>query len=160
MFGLAQVPFLTTMSDHGTGVIAFELARTPARAHEIVTEWGSAGRSAARLSLILDYLYLVFYGLFLFGACTAVAERWRRLGHPRIADLGLPLAWAGLVAAGFDALENVALLAVAGGHTGQPWPELAADFASVKFALSVAASLYALAGWAATAARGGRRAAD
>jgi hypothetical protein len=159
VFGLAQAPFLGTMSHHGTGVISFELARTPARAHEIVTEWGSAGRSAARWSLIFDYPYLVCYGLLLCGACTAVADRWRRLGNPRLAELGLPLAWAGLVAAGFDALENVALLLVAGGHTGQPWPELAADFASVKFALSIAATAYALVGWLVTALRGRRRAA-
>ena len=157
VFGLAQLPFLETMSDHGTGVIPFELARSSGRAHEIVTEWGSAGRSAARASLIIDYAYLVCYGLFLFGACIAVRERWLRLGNPRIADLGLALAWAGLVAAGFDALENVALLLVAGGHTGQPWPELAADFASVKFGLSTAATAYALVGWLVTAARSRRR---
>jgi hypothetical protein len=157
VFGLAQLPFLSTMSDHGTGVIPFELARTSGRAHEIVTEWGSAGRSAARMSLIIDYVYLAFYGPFLFGACRAVGDRWRRLGNPRIADLALPLAWAGLLAAGFDALENVALLLVAGNHTGRPWPELAADFASVKFALSTAATAYALLGWLVTAVRMRRR---
>jgi hypothetical protein len=153
-FGIAQLPELVTMDNRGAGIIAFELAGSSGRAHEIVTQWGSSGRSAAQLSLVLDYGYLVGYGLFLAGACTAVAERFRRLGAAGLALLGILLTWAALVAAGSDALENVNLLVVAGGHTSQPWPRLALGFASLKFALSISASLYALLGWVATAIRG------
>ena len=153
-FGVAQLPELGTMDDRGAGIIAFELAGSSGRAHEIVTEWGSSGRSAAQLSLVLDYGYLLGYGLFLAGACTAVAERFRRLGAARLASLGILLAWGALVAAGSDALENVNLLVVADGHTSQPWPGLALGFASLKFALLIPASLYALLGWIATAIRG------
>jgi hypothetical protein len=159
-FGIAQLPELGKMDDRGAGVIAFELAGSSGRAQEIVTEWGSSGRSAAQLSLVFDYGYLIGYGLFLAGACSAVAERFRELGAARLASLGIVLAWAGLAAAGFDALENANLLLVAGGHTSQPWPGLALGFASLKFALSIPASLYALLGWLGTLVRRRRQAAD
>jgi hypothetical protein len=149
-FGAAALPALGTMSDRGTGVIAFEVARTSARAAQIVSEWGAEGRSAARESLWLDYPFLISYGLLLAGGCWAVARRFAVLGLPRAAALGRALAWAGLAAAGFDALENVALLRVAGGHTAQPWPGLAFAFASLKFVLSGAATVFALGGWVAT----------
>ena len=71
----------------------------------------------------------------------------------RLAVLGPPLAWGALGAAGCDAVENAALLLILDGHTGQPWPAIAFAFATVKFALAVSASLYALGGWLATLRR-------
>lgn len=153
VFGLAQLPALGTMDDRGAGILAFELARTSRRAAEIVAEWGEEGRSAARQSLWLDYPYLIAYGLLLAGGCAAVARRWARLGRARLAALGRALAFAGLAAAGFDAIENVALLMVASEHTAQPWPSVAFACASVKFVLSGACVLYALIGWPATIRR-------
>jgi hypothetical protein len=150
VFGLAALPALGTMSDRGTGVIAFELARTSARAAQIVSEWGAEGRSAARESLWLDYPFLISYGLLLAGGCCAVARRFTALGRPRAAALGRALAWAGLAAAGFDAVENVALLRVANEHVEQPWPGLAFAAASMKFVLIGAAGVFALGGWVAT----------
>ena len=138
------------MSDRGTGIVAFELAESSGEAHDIVTEWGAKGRSAASRSLILDYGYLVGYGLLLAGACVAVGERAERRGRPRIARVAPALAWAALIAAGCDALENVNLLLVAGQHTGQPWPGLAFWFATGKFFLSGSALLFVFVGWGLT----------
>lgn len=154
VFGVLALPELGTLSDRGEGIIAFELARTPERANEIVTEWGEEGRSAARTSLFLDYPYLVFYGLFLAGACSAVAARAKALGWRGVATAGLVLAWGSLVAAWSDAVENLALLLVVAEHTNQPWPGTAFTFATIKFALVAPALLFAAVGWAATARRG------
>ena len=151
-FGAAAAPSIETMRDRGAGVIAFETAGSTDRAEEILREWGEPGRSAARESLYLDYPFLVFAGLFFAGACFAVSERARRLGRERFARLGIAAALAALVAAVADALEDVALLVVAGNNPEQPWPGLALAFASVKFACSSLAWLYALLGWLATAA--------
>lgn len=151
VFGGLALPELGTLSDRGEGIIAFELARTPERANEIVTEWGEEGRSAARTSLYLDYPYLVFYGLFLAGACAAVARRAEALGWRRVAVVGIVLAWGSLVAAWSDAAENLALLLVVAEHTNQPWPGTAFTFATIKFALAAPALLFAAVGWAATA---------
>ena len=150
VFGALQLPALGEMSDRGTGVLEFELAADSAHAERIVTEWGEEGRDAARQQLLLDFPYLVFYGLFLAGACAAVADRARRAGRAGLARLGGAMSLAALGAAAADALENAALLAVAGENTDQPWPALAAIFAVVKFALAIAAGLYALLGLLAT----------
>jgi hypothetical protein len=150
VFGLAQVPELGTMSDRGTGIIGFELAGSSHRAEEIVDEWGSKGRDAARASLLLDYGYLIGYGLLIAGACVVVGERAARLGRRRTAAAAPILAWAALGAAACDALENVNLLIVAGQHTAQPWPGLAFAYACGKFGLLNLALLFALVGWVAT----------
>jgi hypothetical protein len=123
--GAAQMPAVDDMSSNGANVFAFEFAATTDKADEILAEWGDQGRDAARTQLLLDYPYLVGYGLLLWLLCTAA-------GAPR-------LALVGAAAAGFDALENVALLLIRSGHTAQPWPAFGAGFATVKFAASTAA---------------------
>jgi hypothetical protein len=148
--GVAALPSLGTMEDNGVGIIELEFTGTADKAEQHHTDLGSEGRSAARTSLYIDYAYLVAYGLFLAGACVAVADRARRTGRTRLAALGPWLAWAALGAAACDAIENAALLLILGGETGQPWPALAFGFATVKFALAIGASLYALGGWLAT----------
>ena len=150
VFGAAQLPALGAMDDRGTGIIEFELARTSDRAAEIVSGWGDEGRSAATESLILDYPYLLAYGLFFAGACAVVAERAARLGKRRLARAGVILAWASLASAVFDAVENAGLLVVASDDPDQPWPGLAFTFAVLKFACISPSWLYAIAGWFAT----------
>ena len=157
VFGIAALPAVGEMSERGAGIIEFELAATSAHAEEIVGGWGEEGRAAARESLLIDYPYLIFYGLLLAGACAAVADRAAQAGKERLARFGRVMPLAALGAAAADAVENAALLAVAGEHTSQPWPGLAAFFAVVKFALLIAALAYVLGGWLAT--RGGARAA-
>jgi hypothetical protein len=141
------------MDDNGVGILALEFTGTAGKAAEHYDRLGAEGRDAARTSLLLDYPYLIAYGLFLAGACVAVADRARRAGRRRLAALGPPLAWGALGAAACDAVENAMLLAILGGHTGQPWPAIAFACASVKFALASAASVYALGGWLATLRR-------
>jgi hypothetical protein len=148
-FGAAQLPSIGTMQDHGTGVVEFELMRTTARTAEVLADLGSEGRDAARTQLLLDYPYLISYGLFLSLACTAIAARARERGKARWLRVGELLAWGALGAALFDALENAALLAVLGGHADQPYPAIAYTAALGKFGLSIAAGAYALAGWVA-----------
>ena len=152
-FGVAALPSLGDMQDHGVGIIELEFTGTAEKAAAHYAELGPDGRSAARTSLLLDYGYLVGYGLFLAAACVAVADRARRTGRTQLAALGPALAWGALAAAACDAVENGALLLILDGHTDQPWPAIAFACASVKFALATSASLYALGGWLATLGR-------
>jgi len=152
--GLAALPALGDMEDHGVGIIELEFTGTSAKAEQHYEELGPDGRSAARTSLLLDYPYLVAYGLFLAGACVAVADRARRAGRARLAAIGVPLAWGALGAAACDAVENAMLLLILDGNTGQPWPAIAFACASVKFALAGLALLYAIGGWVATIGAG------
>ena len=153
MLAVAALPFVQEMEDHGVGIIELEFTDSSDSAEAKYEDLGPDGRSAARTSLLIDYAYLVAYGLFLAGACIAVADRARRAGRRRLAALGPPLAWGALAAAACDAVENAALLLILDGHTGQPWPAISTSFASVKFILAVAASLYALCGWLVTLRR-------
>ena len=149
--GALALPALDDMGD--VGIIEFELARTSEQASEYYGELGDAGRDAARESLYLDYPYLILYGLFYAAACVVVAARAAERQMPALARWGRPLAWGALAGAACDAVENVALLRVLDGHTDQPWPGIAFTFASAKFLLLIAASLYALVGFALTLRR-------
>lgn len=145
--GALALPALGDMSDRGVGIIEFELARTSEKASEYHRELGDGGRDAARESLYLDYPYLVLYALFYAAACLVVAARAAERGMARLAGLGRPLAIGALIGAACDAVENLALLRVLDGHTDQPWPAIAFTFASLKFLLLAAASLYAIVGF-------------
>jgi hypothetical protein len=129
----------------GPGIVSFEVAGTADRAQEIVDEWGEDGRDAARLSLIVDYPFLIAYSLFLAVACTVASERFARRGHAGAARVGVPLAWAQFVAGACDAIENAALLRVLDGHT-DVYPALALAAAIPKFTLAGLGLLYAVAG--------------
>lgn len=91
VLGLATVAFTVIIelidpshASHGPTILAFEFAGTRARAAQIAAEWGPKGRSAAHLSLILDYGYMLSYGLFFALAGFTVRDmartrNWRRL---------------------------------------------------------------------------------
>jgi hypothetical protein len=145
--GALALPALGRMSDRGTGVIEFELAGSSSHARQILDDWGEKGRDAATESLVLDYPFLVLYGLLYAALCMAVAQRARRRGHDRLHRAGVAIAWLALGAAVADAAENVALLVVASDNSDQPWPRLAATFASIKFALIFLALGYVVVGW-------------
>jgi hypothetical protein len=103
-------------------------------------------RPAAHLSLVLDYCYMLSYGLFFAFAGFAVrdtarARRWRRL-----AAIGNVVPFLALAAVTFDASENVALLLTLGGDGGRLAAPFAAVCSAVKFTLISIVILYALSG--------------
>jgi hypothetical protein len=130
----------------GPGIVGFELARTPERAQEILGEWGGDGRDAAKLSLWLDFLYLATYGAFLSLAVRAVRDAFARRAMDGFAHFGGRIALLPLVGAACDAVEDVFLLLVLGGHGGSAAPAIATAFASVKFVCLGIVVLYLLVG--------------
>jgi hypothetical protein len=129
----------------GPGVVPFEVAGTSEEAREILDDWGEQGRDAARLSLIVDYAYLVAYSIFLAVGCTIAGERLARRGMTRLARIGPLLGWAQFAAAACDAIENAALLRVLDGHT-EVYPGIALYAAIPKFALAGLGLAYVIAG--------------
>jgi hypothetical protein len=130
----------------GPGIVGFELAGSLARSRDIVESWGVPGVRAARLSLVLDYPYLISYGAFLALAAAAIRDLTRRQGRRRLAAAGRVIVFFPVVAAGCDAIENVGLLLALDGRGGAAAPALAAGFAGVKFVLTTLAILYILIG--------------
>jgi hypothetical protein len=145
----------------GPGIVPFEVAGTTERAREILSEWGEDGRDAARLSLWIDFPYLVAYGAFFSLAAMAMRDaalrrEWRRYARPGAVVALLPIA-----AAAFDAVEDVNLLLFLGGHADSEAPGVAMGFAIAKFVTLGIAALYLLAGLAALGRqRLGRRAGE
>jgi hypothetical protein len=148
--GAAMLPAMRTMADHGASLIAFESAGSVSRSQEIVTEWGSAGKTAMWWQLALDTPFLIGYGLFLAGACAAVARRARGAGMPRLERAAAVVAWLGPIAAAADFSQNVSLGLVLTGHVTQPWPRISAVAGPLTTTLALVAALFALGGTFAT----------
>jgi hypothetical protein len=148
--GAAMLPAMRTMTDHGASLFEFEKAGTAARSQEIVSEWGAAGMNAAWWQLALDLPFLLGYGLFLAGACTAGAQRahvWR-LG--RLERAAIALAWFGPLAAAADLAQNVSLAFILTGSVNQPWPRISAVAGYTTTFLALAAAAFAALGAVAT----------
>ncbi|HYI79521.1 MAG TPA: hypothetical protein VEW67_01510 [Thermoleophilaceae bacterium] len=135
----------------GPGIVAFELAGSTDRATQIMAEWGQAGQDAARLSLWVDFLYLIAYGAFLSLAILAVRDAARLRGWDSYARFGAAIAVLPIVAALCDAVEDVGLLLVLDGHGASRAPQAATAFALLKFAALTVALAYLLAGLVALA---------
>jgi hypothetical protein len=151
MVALAVVEILLDrriMSAGGPGIIGFEFAASPARAARVLAEWGPKGRDAARVSLIVDYAYMVCYGSFFTLAGLAVRDLARTRSWPRLAAAGAVVPFFAAAAAGFDAVENVFLLLVLEGDGGEHAPLIATVCSSIKFTLIASAILYVLCGLA------------
>lgn len=118
----------------GPGIIPFELAGSTETSRQIVAAWGAQGRSAARKSLLVDFVFPPTYAALQALACDATAPGFANRGRGELAAAGTPIAWAQLAAAVFDYVENSALLLVLAGLDRRA-PRVARRAALVKFAL-------------------------
>jgi hypothetical protein len=155
LLGIATIAFTVTLElidpshvSSGPTILAFEFAGNSSRAAKMVAEWGAKGRSAAHLSLLLDYGYMLSYGLFFCLAGFAIRDTARARGWRRLATAGLVVPFFALAAATFDASENVALLLTLAGDGGSLAPPFAAVCSTIKFTLIGIAILYVLCGLA------------
>jgi pimeloyl-ACP methyl ester carboxylesterase len=139
----------------GPGIVGFELAGSEEASRDMLAEWGDEGRDAARLSLWLDFPFLIFYGAFFTLAVAAVRDAARRLGWRRLSMSGVVLL-PGLAAL-FDALENIGLLLALGEHGGAVAPVAATVCAAVKFLLLFVVDVYLVVGLVRLAHRRFRR---
>jgi hypothetical protein len=146
-----DVPLEGESSPHG--IVSFELAGTPQQALRILLEWRSRNALGyARLSLIVDFIYLSIYALFFSALALWVGTR---LGDGK---WSVRAAWSATLAAAFDVLENGVLLYELNRFTSpSPYPQVAASFALTKFALLLLSATYGLGGSARVLARRQRR---
>ena len=151
--GALQLPALGRMAMHDIDILEFELMFTTTEAIRTVGMLGPDGVSAARQQLFVDFGYLLIYGVLLWKGCRMLGARAVRVGPAWVAKLAPTFAWVGVVAAVCDAVENIGLLLVTYGNTGQPWPALASGYASAKFILLAVTVLFLLVGLLATFGR-------
>jgi hypothetical protein len=151
--GALALPSLGRMDLRGVSIIDVEMMRTGVKAAETMAQLGPGGVDATQMSVFLDFPFLVFYALALSAACAVLAARAAEQRRTGLATAGRTIAWAAVVAATFDAIENIALLMVLDGHPDQPWPGIAFGFASAKFVLLAVVIVYLVAALAITSAQ-------
>jgi hypothetical protein len=139
---LAILTVVFRLIDRPPGIVAFELAGSVATAQAIVGLWDPASRSVVSFGLGLDYVYMLAYSTVIGFACIWAARRLSAARWP-VASLGAACAWGLWLAALLDATENVALLAQLVNGVAEPFPQIAAFCAELKFSLIVLGLLYA-----------------
>lgn len=113
------------------GIISFQLAFSESRAQDVLNSWSAiATQRDALHNLLLDFPYIVIYGWLLTLLCTRVS----RVDPSKSASASkfAQMAW---LAAGFDGLENLALLDELFIGASQPAAMFAGVSATIKFAL-------------------------
>ena len=130
------------------GIVAFELAFTPAQANLLFAVWGPEGIQAAREALWIDFLFMPTYAFWLGGMALG---QWRRARAGWARRLGLWAAALPFAAWALDFVENVALLNVLRDtfHPSAAALTVAGWAASVKFGLILACAVYVVAAWVA-----------
>jgi len=128
---LMRTPEAQMQAAGGYGIVDYELAYSPQTASTILSAWGEAGQQAARRSLLIDFGFMPSYGL-LFAGLTLLIARGQAGALNRV---GRWLAFAPLVAALCDALENVMLLTMLGSGASAGPPLVAGVAATIKFGL-------------------------
>jgi hypothetical protein len=136
----------STKADGNPTIVDFEFAGNEGGAAEIVADWGDEGTDAARLSLWVDFVYLLAYGAFLVLAAAATRDLAASRGWRRMAAFGVAAPALAAGGAAFDAIEDVGLLLALDGHGGDLAPGLAAVCASLKFLLTTTVIVYLLIG--------------
>jgi hypothetical protein len=141
-FWVALVIIERSLPSGTPGIVDFEFVRNADRAARFLAEWGSEGRDSVRLSLIVDYGFMVSYGAFVTLAGLATRDFGREQGRRALASAGRVVPWFAAAAAVFDAGENAFLLLIVGGDAGSAAPALATVCASVKWVLIAVAVGY------------------
>ncbi len=124
-------------------IVDFELAGTVAKATDILTAWTPMDRIHAGFSLGFDYLYMPIYSTTIALACVWAATVLRSGVWKSI---GAALAWGLWLAAIFDAIENLALISNLFGTPIEPYPQIAALCATLKFGLILLGLAYVVGG--------------
>lgn len=122
------------------GIVSLELAGTPDRANDIFNAWSPGLIGRAITNTYIDFLFVLSYGCLLYSLCITLSRR--HTGPWRLA--GRWLGRAMVVAACFDAIENILLIKTLNGSMGKELIASTFMFASLKFFLIVIGVVYIL----------------
>ena len=127
------------------GIVSLELSGTVERSQEIIDSWKGTALDNARSGLLLDFIFPLCYSTVLTIACFWAASVFRERGFRKTVWLATAIAWLQWPAAVCDYVENIALWIQLRGPIQDPWPAIARDAATIKFAF-VAAGLCVVVG--------------
>ena len=128
------------------GILDLEFAHTSSKAMIVTLAWAPASGidniSAAKTNTWLDFIFLVFYSLFLFFFCKKIG----RISNGNFRKAGILIAKGALVAGFLDILENAGMLYTLSGNISGSITLFTAACSIVKWGLALLAVLYCLVG--------------
>jgi len=97
-----------------------------------------------RIGQILDYVFMVFYGILIFSLCLNIGRKFEE--DSKIRKSGYIMAILGPTAAILDGCENAFILAMLSNPSGFPdiWATIHSIFALIKWIILVSVILWAL----------------
>ena len=140
---LVGMPLITSAAP--SGIVTYELVGSLSGAQTILNTWDVQARLHAAFSLGIDYVFMLLYSTTIALGCLWSGQVLQKRGWP-LGELATGIAWGQWAAAIFDALENIALIAILFGSLVSPWPEIARWCALLKFALIFIGLVYAFLG--------------
>jgi hypothetical protein len=121
------------------GIVSFELAGNAQETTQMLDAWKlQSAMGSVRMNILIDFLFIPFYALLFYTLCGSISVRH----HGKAASLGVLLAFFSMIAALFDVLENLLMLAATYGYYNQFTAVLTAFFAAAKFSLLALSLLY------------------
>lgn len=123
------------------GILSLEFSFQSNSAQKIVDAWMHSLRGAFRINMLLDFLFIPFYGLFLYSTCGYFSVHYR----PGLAQsAGVLLAFGSLLAMLFDITENFAMIYAVHCNATAISSSLTTTMATLKFLLIGMALIYCL----------------
>ncbi len=119
-------------------IIEFEFARTPEKVLKIFMDWGGSGVEKAKMSILLDFVFLVLYSWAISLGCKVAADFSQTA---IISKVGLQLSRIIWIAGACDIIENISLLLVMR-NLNATLLELAFWTAGIKFTIVIATLLF------------------
>lgn len=123
------------------GIVSLELSHDANQTAMITSEWAVI-RNAFSINMLLDFIFIFFYGLFMYANCWYIAvliPSWKQ-----VATL---LAIGSLIAMGLDILENGLMIISVTMFTHQAISFLTRNFAILKFSLVAAVFVFIIIAW-------------
>lgn len=128
-------------------IVSLEFAKTKEEAQIVLEAWkpvDSINRlTIAGKNIYLDFIFILFYSLFLFAACRKIryhSQKWQK-------KAGKNFAFMGLAAGGFDIIENILMLRTLDGNYDIFTTLATFVCAAIKFSLAAFSILYIFLGF-------------
>ncbi|MBW7890658.1 MAG: hypothetical protein H3C48_06485 [Chitinophagaceae bacterium] len=121
------------------GILSLEFSYQIDDTHAIVQEWKPSLRTDFHVNMLLDFLFIPFYGLFLYSTCGFFSVLFKKGWAQR---LGVLFAFGSLLAMVFDVVENMAMCFSYHFYSTQFLSGITTGIALLKFLLAGLAVLY------------------
>jgi hypothetical protein len=123
------------------GILNLEFAYNTAKTNTIVNAWMPNNNiAAAKNNTYYDFIFLLFYSLFLFFMAKKIAAI-------KNSKAGLLIAQSALVAGVLDIFENAGILYTLSGNASESIALFTTIFSVIKWVLALTAAVYSITGF-------------